>query len=257
MTDASLKHLQTAGLLSVGSGCWISPWAILDPEDLHGDKRAIELADGVRVGHGAILYGGVRLGEASVVEEHAVVGKPEYGYAIGRYYSGAGAATEVGAAVMIRAGAVVYGDVHIGDRTTIGHHTTIRTGVTIGEDSQLAHRMTVERGCRIGSSVRCSPGSHITSEVVVEDRVFIGAGVVTVNDKGMVWRQPDREPELLAPYFERGAKIGSGSSVAAGVRIGREALVGTGSVVLRDVPAYAVAYGVPATVRGTTSRTNP
>ena len=108
----------------------------------------------------------------------------------------------------------------------------------------------MERDCQIGDGVRCSPGSHITSKVVMEDRVFIGAGVVTVNDKGMIWRDPQRSPELLPPYFEQGAKIGSGSSVAAGVRIGRDALVGMGSVVTRNVPPLAVAYGVPAQVRG-------
>lgn len=87
----------------------------------------------------------------------------------------------------------------------------------------------------------------------MEDRVFIGAGVVTINDKGMVWRDPDREPELLPPYFEYGCKIGSGASVAAGVRIGREALIGTGSVVVKDIPAFAVAYGTPAVVKGRVS----
>ena len=52
-----------------------------------------------------------------------------------------------------------------------------------------------------------------------------------------------------APHFERGAKVGSGSTVLAGVTIGEDALVGAGSVVTRDVPRQAVAYGVPARVR--------
>jgi acetyltransferase-like isoleucine patch superfamily enzyme len=79
--------------------------------------------------------------------------------------------------------------------------------------------------------------------------VFLGAGVRTVNDRELIWRDPDREPELVPPSFERGARVGSGSVVLAGVTVGEEALVGAGSVVTRDIPAGSVAYGVPARVR--------
>jgi acetyltransferase-like isoleucine patch superfamily enzyme len=114
--------------------------------------------------------------------------------------------------------------------------------------------MSIERDCRIGDYVRCSPLSHITSGIVMEDRVFIGAGVVTINDKGMIWRDPKKEPELIPPYFEYAAKIGSGSVIAAGVRIGRNSLIGSGSVVTHDIPADVIAYGIPAKVKGPLGR---
>jgi len=101
----------------------------------------------------------------------------------------------------------------------------------------------------LGDGVRCSPGSHITSNCVLADRVFLDAGVRTVNDRELIWREVGREPDLVPPRFERGAKVGSGSVVLAGVIIGENALVGAGSVVTRDVPAGATAYGVPARVR--------
>jgi acetyltransferase-like isoleucine patch superfamily enzyme len=97
--------------------------------------------------------------------------------------------------------------------------------------------------------VRCSPGSHITSSCILEDRVFLGAGVRTVNDREMIWRDPGRAPDLVPPFFGHGARVGSGSVILGGVRIGEHALIGAGSVVTRDVPARAVAYGVPARVR--------
>jgi acetyltransferase-like isoleucine patch superfamily enzyme len=98
--------------------------------------------------------------------------------------------------------------------------------------------------------VRCSPGSHITAETQIADRVFLGAGVRTINDKELIWRDAEREPPpLLAPQFETGAKVGSGACILAGVTIGAGALVGAGSVVTRDVPADAVAYGAPARIR--------
>jgi acetyltransferase-like isoleucine patch superfamily enzyme len=84
---------------------------------------------------------------------------------------------------------------------------------------------------------------------MLADHVFLGAGIRTVNDRYLIWRDPGREPELLAPRFDRGSRIGSGSVILAGVTIGEDALVGAGSVVTRDVPPRALAYGVPARVR--------
>jgi acetyltransferase-like isoleucine patch superfamily enzyme len=245
-----IQKLISLDLLGIGEGCHISPHAIFDPADILGQGRRIIVGDGARIGHGAVIYGGTTIGPDTVIEEHVVLGKPEHGYAVGHEYPGEGAQTELGSEVVLRSGSIVYAGCKLGEQTTIGHHTTLRSHVSVGARSQLAHRMSIERSCRIGHGVRCSPGSHITSGVVMEDGVFIGAGVVTVNDKGMIWRDPQRSPELLAPYFEQGAKIGSGSSIAAGVRVGRGALVGMGSVVTRDVPDYAIAYGVPAQVQG-------
>jgi acetyltransferase-like isoleucine patch superfamily enzyme len=187
------------------------------------------------------------------VEEYALVGKPERGYAIGHVYPGAGASTVIGAEAAVRSGAVIYAGAEIGDGTVVGHHTLLRSFVTVGEGSQLGHHLTVERASRIGVGVRCSPGSHITSSCVLADRVFLGAGVRTVNDRELIWRDPDRAPELKPPRFERGARVGSGSVILTAVTIGEEALVGAGSVVTRDIPAGSVAYGVPARVRRRTA----
>ena len=105
--------------------------------------------------------------------------------------------------VIVRSGAVIYAGVTIGDGTVVGHHTLLRSFVTRrAEGSQLGHNLTVERASSIGARVRCSPGSHLTSSCVLADRVFLGAGVRTVNDRELIWRDPDREPELVPPRFE-------------------------------------------------------
>jgi hypothetical protein len=74
------------------------------------------------------------------------------------------------------------------------------------------------------------------------------ADLVCIQRRVPGWCEAGRTPKLIPPRFERGAKVGSGSIVLAGVVIGENALVGAGSVVTRDVPAGATAYGVPARV---------
>lgn len=252
----SAARLARCGLLTAGAGCAVSPLAVFVPADTQGTIRPVDLGDGCQVRPFAVIFGGTRLGNGTQVEEHAIVGRPEEGYAVGHVYPGAGADTVIGNGAVIRAGAVIYAGTEIGENTVIGHHTLLRSFVTVGSETQLGHNLTIERATRIGRLVRCSPGSHVTSSCVLADRVFLGAGVRTVNDKEMTWRDPDgREPALAPPVFSTGARVGSGSVILAGVSIGECALVGAGSVVTKDIPAGAVAFGVPARVRGTADRT--
>jgi acetyltransferase-like isoleucine patch superfamily enzyme len=242
-------ELARAGLLLIGEKAAIDPTAIFVPADDEGAIRRIEIGAGARIGAYAVIRGGTCIGENAQAEEHTIVGKPETGYAAGHLYPGAGARTQISAGVVVRAGAVIYAGVQAGAGTAISHHTLLRSFVTMGEDTQIGHTLTIERAARIGDGVRRSPGSHITSSCVLADRVFLGAGIRTINDRELIWREAGREPDLVPPRFERGAKVGSGSVVLAGVVIGENALVGAGSVVTRDVPAGATAYGVPARVR--------
>jgi acetyltransferase-like isoleucine patch superfamily enzyme len=241
--------LSDAGLLEIGPRCVISRFARFAPQDWLGTLRPIVLGADCFVGANSVLHGGVRLGEGVRIEENVIVGQPERGYAARRHYPGAGAMTELGDGAVVRAGAILYAGVRIGQLSTIGHNVLLRTDVRVGDDSQIAHAITVERGVRIGNSVRMSPQTHLTKDTYVGDHVSLGAGVRTTNTKRMVWRDPEREEELRPPRFCDHCSVGAGSTLLPGVVIGEYALVGAGSLVTRDVPPGAVAYGVPARVR--------
>jgi acetyltransferase-like isoleucine patch superfamily enzyme len=246
---ATVAELVRAGLLLLDERADVDATALFKPADELGTVRPIEIAADCRIGAFAVVYGGVALGEAVQVEERSVVGKPETGYAVGHMYPGAGDDTVIGAGTVLRSGAILYAGVQVGEASVVGHHTLLRSFVTVGANTQLGHQLTIERCTRIGERVRCSPGSHITSSCVLADGVFLGAGVRTINDRELIWRDPERTPDLVPPQFERNARIGSGSTIMAGVVVGENALVGAGSVVIRDVPAGAIVYGVPARVR--------
>jgi len=240
------KELQKRGLLTLGENVKLDENVIFLPEDLTGETKPIAIGNNVRIMPSAIIHGGVTIRDGAVVESQVVLGQPEYGYAIGVVYLGKALETEIGEGVILRAGAIIYSGVRIGKDTTIGHRTLVRTDTRIGNNTQLGHGMTIERSCQIGDWVRCTGLTHITSSTVLEDRVFLGALVGTVNDKTMIWKQEGIQPELVPPYFEYGCTVGTGAKIAAGVRIGRLAMVGTGSVVTKDVAPNTIVIGVPA-----------
>jgi acetyltransferase-like isoleucine patch superfamily enzyme len=206
-------ELARSGLLRVAEGSTVSGHAVFVPADAQGESRPVEIGAGCQVGPFTVIYGGAVLGDGTRVEEHVIIGKPEQGYAVGHSYPGAGAVTVIGPGAVIRAGAIVYAGAEVGAATVVGHHTLLRSFVIVGEDTQLGHNLTIERGSRIGARVRCSPGSHITSSCVLADRVFLGAGVRTVNDRYLIWQDPDQQQErgiiTTAAYREIGGVEGA------------------------------------------------
>jgi len=109
----------------------------------------------------------------------------------------------------------------------------------------------IQRGAAIGANCKIQSHTFICDGVTIEDDVFVGHGVMFINDKvpratagGAL--QTEDDWELLPTVVERGASLGSGAVILGGIRIGAEALVGAGAVVTKDVPAGATVVGNPA-----------
>ncbi len=161
------------------------------------------------------------------------------------------AASDSHTAPVNEAGYRLLVDVRLGEGVAI-HSFTNLYGCSIGNRSRIGTFVEVQRGAVIGSSCKVQSHTFICEGVTIEDEVFVGHGVVFVNDKrpratdddGEL--QDDSDWELLSTVVERGASIGSGATVLGGVRIGAGALVGAGAVVTRDVAPGATVAGNPA-----------
>lgn len=125
-------------------------------------------------------------------------------------------------------------------------------GCRIGDNTRVGPFVEIQRGAVVGADCKIQSHAFICDGVEIQDRVFVGHGVLFVNDKrprattaeGAL--QAEGDWELLPTVVERGASLGSGAVVLAGIRIGEGALVGAGAVVTRDVPPGETVVGNPA-----------
>ena len=144
-------------------------------------------------------------------------------------------------------------DVDFGTGVTVQSFVNLY-GCRIGDETRIGPFVEIQRGAAVGA--RCKVQSHafICEGVEIADEVFVGHGIVFVNDKkpratietGDL--QADGDWTLLRTSVERGASLGSGALILGGVRIGARALVGAGAVVTRDVEPGEVVIGNPARV---------
>ena len=142
-------------------------------------------------------------------------------------------------------------DVEFGANVVV-HPFTNLYGCRIGDDTRIGPFVEIQRGASIGA--RCKVQSHtfVCDGVVIGDEVFVGHGVLFINDKHPAAvnergeLQTESDWELLPTNVEDGASLGSGVVVLGGVRIGAGATIGAGAVVTRAVAPGAVVAGNPA-----------
>jgi UDP-2-acetamido-3-amino-2,3-dideoxy-glucuronate N-acetyltransferase len=147
-----------------------------------------------------------------------------------------------------------YADVDFGEGVLVYPFTNLY-GCRIGDETRIGTFVEVQRGATIGARCKLQSHTFVCDGVEIGDEVFVGHGVMFVNDKrprataegGEL--QTEDDWELLRTVVERRASIGSGAVILGGVRIGEGALVGAGAVVTRDVAPGEVVTGVPARPR--------
>ncbi|MDB5238025.1 MAG: transferase hexapeptide repeat containing protein [Candidatus Kaiserbacteria bacterium] len=130
-------------------------------------------------------------------------------------------------------------------------------GCEIGDDSKIGAFVEMQRGSKIGK--RCKVGSHsfLCDGFVAEDDVFIGHGVMTVNDNhpraavgGRLEAEEDWKTRKSTTLVRTGASIGSNVTILGGIEIGAGAIIGAGAVVTKNVPSGATVVGNPTRVIG-------
>ena len=148
-------------------------------------------------------------------------------------------------------------DVVLGRGVQIFHPELVNLyGCVVGDETKIGTFVEVQKGSRIGKRCKVSSHSFLCEGVTIEDQVFIGHGVMFINDRFPRATNKDGSPkgeedwEVLPTVVCERASIGSNATILAGNTIGRESMIGAGAVVTDDVPEYAIVAGVPARIVG-------
>jgi acetyltransferase-like isoleucine patch superfamily enzyme len=210
------------------SGTRIHATALIDP--------AAQLGEGVEIGPYSIVHAGVRLGAGSFVGAHCELGLP---------LGGARAQAEVlplqiGPHATIRSGTVLYAGSHFGARLETGHRVTIREHTVAGENLRVGTLSDIQGDCTLGDFVRLHGNVQVGKGSRVGSFVWIFPFVVLTNDP----HPPSQH--CIGVTLEDFAVVGAHCVLLPGVHLGRECVVGAGSLVDRDVAEGLLATGRPA-----------
>lgn len=226
---------------------FVSDKAVVGKECRFGLNSIVEdgvhIGDGVVIGHGAVILEDTVIGDGAEVGINAVIGKPPLSSPASVTRIAAVDALRIGPGSYIGASAVIHRGCQFAENCYVGDLAAIREGCRFDREALIGRLVSMEQNTVVGSRARVMTETHLTGYCVIEEEVFIGPMVATNNDRYMsMWKDKKYE----GPVFKRGAAIGAGASILAGVTVGEWAVVGMGAVVVKDVPAGRVFVGVPA-----------
>jgi acetyltransferase-like isoleucine patch superfamily enzyme len=205
----------------------------------------VHVGEGVTFGAHVVVHDGTVIGDGCLIEDHAVLGKRPR-LARGSSAQGEVGRLELGERVTVCSGAVVFAGASVAAEAILGDQSYVRERTRIGHGSVIGRGSVVDNDVVVGARVKVQTSVYLTAFTEIEDDVFVGPGATTTNDDTMA--RHDSDMDLRGATLRRACRVGGGVVLTPGVEIGEEAFIAAGAVVTRDVPARAVAMGVPARV---------
>ena len=138
----------------------------------------------------------------------------------------------------------------VGKDTKIWHFCHVHSGAQIGEKCTLGQNVNIASNVTIGTGVKIQNNVSVYEGVELEDYVFCGPSMVFTNDLTPRSKYPKGPAEYRKTLVKHGASIGANATIICGTTIGRWAMIASGAVVTKDVPAHALVAGVPARQTG-------
>ena len=233
----------------------ISQAAIVETSDVGANVSIKEFAvirDRVKLGNNVIIHplvvieSGVIIGDDVEIFPGAYIGKePKSAKGVLARPISFVSKIVIGNQVSIGPCAIIYYDVEIGDASLIGDAASIRENCKIGNHSVIGRHVTVNYNVQIGDRTKIMDHSWLAGNMRIGNDVFISGGVLTTNDNMLGGKSYSAE-RVQGPFIDDGVMIGVAVAILPGVTIGKNAIIGAGTVVTKNVEPNTVVMGVPA-----------
>lgn len=202
----------------------------------------VTIGDQVTIGNCVVIKSGVCIGNGVQIGDLCVLGQtPTSNLKMAIKPSSQLPPLTIQDGVKIGSGVVIYAGVTLDKDVFVGDTASIRERVMVGESSIIGRNVMIEPKTMIGRRVTIQTSSYITSDMMIEDEVFIGPCCSTSNDKYMGFGNYPHQ----GPIIKRRARIGNNATLLPGIMIGEQAIIGAGAVITSDVPTGLTYVGNP------------
>ncbi|MCF7838163.1 MAG: transferase [Candidatus Marinimicrobia bacterium] len=207
----------------------------------------VQLGEGVIIHDFVVIYPDTIIGNQVEIFDGCVLGKPPSSTGT----SARGVQSDlpplrIGDGSVLCAHVTLYRGTTIGQRVLLGDGCSFREQCETRNDCIISRNVSVNYNTRIGNRVKVMDNTHLTGNMVIEDDVFISALVCTTNDNQI--GRGGWHDKIVGPRIRQFASVGAGANLLPNITIGRNAIVGAGAVVTKDVPDRKVVMGIPARI---------
>ena len=213
----------------IGSKCTIGAYSTI--------KGKVFLDDSVTIGEFSVLSGPLTIKDNVYIGSHCMLGHPKRGKP-----KRSKTHTYIHNNCIIRSHSIIYQNVNLDENVELGHSVLIRENVRIGKNTLVGTGTVLDGHISIGNNVRLQTGVYISSYSTIENNVFIGPYASLLNDKYML----QQNFPLKGPIIRSGVSIGGNAILLPSVEIEKGAVIGSGAVVINNVPPRIIVAGVPA-----------
>lgn len=217
--------------VQIGQKCAIGAYSTI--------KGKVLLNDSVTIGEFSVLSGPLTINANVSIGSHCMLGHPERDKS---KRTSKQAHTYIQNNCTIRSHSIIYQDVNLDENVELGHSVLVREDVRVGKNTLIGTGTVLDGHISIGNNVRLQTGVYISSYSTIEDNVFIGPYGTLLNDKYML----QQNFPLKGPIIRSGVSIGGNAILLPSIEIEKGSVVGSGAVVVANVPPRTIVAGVPA-----------